>query len=473
MWDLDGDSMSTIEVDGQDLGIVGSINGQIGSPNIQVIASGAGLGSVLFRLGFTDGTTNLFSKEMKRAEKKPIKGFKIAFKVDIALDNISNDVKRCETKLRDSNISPEDKTKLENELQRAKDTIERFGKPAGDFSIQRLFLDFATSDISSLSPTEQAMPGLNSSQVTAFAFLIQQWLTANKTSGQTTLGYGLAVDPTKATNYKVANVLMPTWVNMQTYAYKSDPAADPKLGWTGDPARNCVVYCNMTEERKVQRERTLTWSGNFTTINPDKEKRVDGSAVIRKGLFLDQYIIPMLRQYNDDMQIVARTSKDCSGSFFGTEQVNRLIMVSLILDLDRDDVAGYSAVDAVPVPGDGRIKIRGYTEGRVTYDGYYTRLVKSNLQYSGNIAAAAYWQVDIVIQSTENDGMKTSFENQGTFPFESHDERGFGNDRTSGRGFIDTLKNNIDSMMKEKESICKAIDDSLSATGKLTHYGRP
>lgn len=44
---------------------------------------------------------------------------------------------------------------------------------------------------------------------------------------------------------------------------------------------------------------------------------------------------------------------------------------------------GYSAVDVIPVPGQGRIKIRGYTEAKVTYDGYYTRLVKENLKYVG------------------------------------------------------------------------------------------
>jgi hypothetical protein len=123
------------------------------------------------------------------------------------------------------------------------------------------------------------------------------------------LGYGLAIDPAKASNYKVADVLMPTWVNLQTYPYKSDPGAEPKLGWTGDAARNCVTYCNMTEKREVQGERTLAWSGNFTTINPDKEKRVDGTAMIRKGLFLDKFVIPMLRQYNDDLQIVAESSE--------------------------------------------------------------------------------------------------------------------------------------------------------------------
>jgi len=45
--------------------------------------------------------------------------------------------------------------------------------------------------------------------------------------------------------------------------------------------------------------------------------------------------------------------------------------------------AGYSAVDVVPVPGEGRIKIRGYTECKVNYDGYYTRLFDPNLEYVG------------------------------------------------------------------------------------------
>jgi len=85
MWDLDGDNMTAVTFDGADIGIVGKIEGQIGYPDVQVIATGAGRGSVLFRLSFTGGTTTLFNKTSKKTEKKPMKGFQVAFKVDIGM----------------------------------------------------------------------------------------------------------------------------------------------------------------------------------------------------------------------------------------------------------------------------------------------------------------------------------------------------------------------------------------------------
>lgn len=102
---------------------------------------------------------------------------------------------------------------------------------------------------------------------------------------------------------------MPTSVNLQTYGYLADLKGPPKLGWDGDAGKNALVYCNMTEDRMFEGESLLKWSGNFITDHADKEKRIDGTAVIRRHLFLDKFIIPMLRQYNDDMQIVADTSK--------------------------------------------------------------------------------------------------------------------------------------------------------------------
>ncbi|EUC41745.1 hypothetical protein COCMIDRAFT_8585 [Bipolaris oryzae ATCC 44560] len=546
MWDLDGDNMDSIEFDGETVGIIGNINGKIGAPDVQVIAAGAGRGSVLFRLTFTEGTTAVFNKATKKKEKKNLKGFQIAFKVDIALDSLHNEVTRYETQLRDSRNTPEETQELQAKLDKVKKTIESFGKQAGDFSIQRLFLDFTTADISSLPESELRMPGMDANQITAFASMLHQWLTTNKESSSTTLGYGLAIDPAKASNYKVADVLMPTWVNLQTYPYKSDPGADPKLGWTGDAARNCVTYCNMTENRAVQGERTLAWSGNFTTINPDKEKRIDGTAIIRKGLFLDKFVIPMLRQYNDDLQIVAETmeiSRDGPagqrrfhwtyssalgrhGSYQWTDPYYDFTQNAQGMNLNNvntrdhfqdavnkgfdavsradgvswswskscdtgtkssnqdwhfpqdfcnwsDHLSGrnmsYSAVDVVPIPGQGRIKIRGFTEAKVQYDGYYTRLVESNLKYVGNLFVQAFWQVDIVLSSTSADGMKTSFENQHAFVFPYHDEQGVPNDKTNSREFVNKLEHQIPEMLKEKNSICKAINDALEATGKFTH----
>jgi hypothetical protein len=52
----------------------------------------------------------------------------------------------------------------------------------------------------------------------------------------------------------------------------------------------------------------------------------------------------------------------------------------------------------------------------------------------------AYWQVDIVLVSTDADVMKTSFENQNVFVFPTHDERGVPNDRTNSLDFASTLE---------------------------------
>lgn len=44
---------------------------------------------------------------------------------------------------------------------------------------------------------------------------------------------------------------------------------------------------------------------------------------------------------------------------------------------------GYSAVDVIPVPGQGVVKVRGYSEAKVRFNGYYTRLTDDNLDYQG------------------------------------------------------------------------------------------
>ncbi|EQB43770.1 hypothetical protein CGLO_17533 [Colletotrichum gloeosporioides Cg-14] len=460
-----------------------------------------------------------------------------------ALNDIHAEVLRLNTKLGDSDVKSDAKKKYQEELEKAETTIKRFGDRAGDFSIQRLFLDLATADISSLPASEISLGSMTPVQVTTFSVLLQQWLTENKSSGHTTLGYGLSIDKDKAKSYKVADILMPTWVEMQTYPYKASATDQPILGWTGDAARNCLTYCNMTENRLVSGERLLAWSGNFTTIDRDKERRVDGSAVIRRALFLDKFVLPMLHQYNDDMQIVASSmellrdgpagqrrfhwkyasflgknpqhtqytdsyynfrenQKDANlnqttGRLFYEEARSRGylgishadgVSWSWSQNCDtgekkeaddwtspiswQDHFSGrntsFSAVDIVPIPGQGRIRIQGYSEAKVTYGGEYTRLIQANLVYDGKITYVVYWQVDIVLESTQDKGITTKFENQHVFSFEDIRETG-NNDGTSAISFVDTLKNNVEGMLNKKESIYKAINDSLVATGKFTH----
>lgn len=133
----------------------------------------------------------------------------------------------------------------------------------------------------------------------------------NKGSNKTILGYNLSVqNQDLKNNLKVANVLIPSSLNFNTYGYKQSPDAPIVLGWSGQADSNCLVYCNMTENRKVQGETLLQWSGNFTTSRmEDKATRTDGSLLIRRELFLDRFIIPILKQYNDDMQIVPSQSQ--------------------------------------------------------------------------------------------------------------------------------------------------------------------
>ncbi|KAK4167410.1 hypothetical protein QBC43DRAFT_141549 [Cladorrhinum sp. PSN259] len=546
MWDLDGDDIGVIEFDRIKAGM-GSIRGKIEAPDMQVIADGTGRGSVLFRLNFASGTAKLYDEDLEDFDEKSMKGFKIAFTVDIACNDVHAEVLRIVTKLGDSNVDPRKKASLEAQLARAKNTIEKFGKQAGDFSIQQLFVNFATANISSLSQSELELPGLDPAQVTSFSFLLLQWLTANKTSNNTTLGYGLAVDPAKKSYFKVADCLIPTSVNLQTYPYKGTPTADPKLGWTGEATRNCLVYCNMTANNQVSGERTLAWSGNFTTIHPDKESRVDGTAIIKRQLFLDRFVVPMLCQYNDDMQLVATKMEimrdgeagqrryhwsygaelghhpsypDWTSDYFqfrqnsegaalggldnrkffdrakqdGFDAVTRAEGVSwswsrfcstelkqdnqdwhrpqYIIDW-ADHLSGQtksdSTVHVVPVPGEGIIKIRGYTQATVVFDGYYTRLFESNLEYKGDVGVYAHWQVDIVCSSSEQDGMRCRAENERVFKYSVNEVKGVPENENNADNFIKTLMDSLDSMLEKKESICQAINDALSATGKFSH----
>lgn len=136
-------------------------------------------------------------------------------------------------------------------------------------------------------------------------------MAENKSENKSVIGYGIAMDKgEKKKELKVADCLIPTYLVINTYGNRATLESDVQMGWSGDGDRNCVVYCDMTEGRKVSGELMLQWSGNFTSAAmADKERRVDGSMCLRRGLFLDKYVIPMLKQYNDDMQIVPKHSK--------------------------------------------------------------------------------------------------------------------------------------------------------------------
>ena len=158
----------------------------------------------------------------------------------------------------------------------------------------------------------------------------------NKNEDKSCLGYGLSIEKRDvAQALKVADCLIPTQLVLNTYGYKATDTSDIPRGWSGDADRNCVVYCDMTEKREVKGERLLQWSGNFTSAAiADKERRIDGTMCLRRGLFLDRYILEMLQQYNDDMQIVPEYSKCC----WGTAKACTNCM--MIVNLFRDGPAG-------------------------------------------------------------------------------------------------------------------------------------
>lgn len=80
MWDVEGDELATIEYEG---GPAGSLKGTLTGVDIQVLAHGASQGSVYFRMTFGEGEAKFWDQKAKKTLPFPMKGWKLALKVNI------------------------------------------------------------------------------------------------------------------------------------------------------------------------------------------------------------------------------------------------------------------------------------------------------------------------------------------------------------------------------------------------------
>lgn len=85
------------------------------------------------------------------------------------------------------------------------------------------------------------------------------------------------------------------------------------------------------------------------------------------------------------------------------------------------------------------------------------------------VAVYYYWQVDIVVSSTEKEGIRCGFQNQKGLKFSNLEEKGIPQNESKSGAFIKTLHEELDKMLEGKGSICKAINDSLNSTGRFQH----
>ncbi|KAL8692991.1 MAG: hypothetical protein Q9218_002080, partial [Villophora microphyllina] len=592
MWDIEGDELETVNMK---IGILGEINAKINDVKVQVLADGTGRGGVLVRLEFASGTYKPVDDDSEPLDSCNMEGWKLCFRADIGLNNILTAIKSDEQLLEDPNAqNPKKLDEIKARLQANEEAIKKFGNRAGDYSIQRLFIDFTSkaalncafpldswliisnseANYSEFQRQHTVTTGLPSEAETSFSLLmgkctaprLHHGLAKNKKEDQSVIGYGLAVEKEDvAKALKVANCLVPTQLVLNTYGYKAKPSSEIPLGWSGDADRNCVVYSDMTEGREVQGERMLRWSGNFTSAaTADKERRIDGSMCLRRGLFLDRYIIKLLPQYNDDMQIVPeymnltrdggagqrryhwtfgaklgynKDHSDWQDSYFNLTENAKVDLVKVMLDsmlirvqgaslssiyadpaYANGHISGFDAVksttgvswswdkregkspdninedwtgiikwtdhcsgsmqawthvDVIPVPGQNKLKLRGISKIIVKMDGYYTRLTDDNLDYKAEYIVAAFWQVDYAVEHGA-DGLGCRVDKSDCFvriedSWASGDFKEHASGDAKGDDFTKRFKTELPKMLKEKDAIAKAMNDSLNATGKFTH----
>ena len=101
----------------------------------------------------------------------------------------------------------------------------------------------------------------------------------------------------------VVNPIAPSFppedVLFQTYPFKNPSGAAIS---EEDKSRNALLYLE-TCIKPVPTDTFLRWTGNFITNSDDGKANVNGSMFISRKLFFDNFLLPLLKEFNIRTQI--------------------------------------------------------------------------------------------------------------------------------------------------------------------------
>jgi len=95
---------------------------------------------------------------------------------------------------------------------------------------------------------------------------------------------------------------VPSWLTQQSYPY-IDPEKTVRegkvTGETGNAQLNCLLYCEMVDNRTQPRYPTLDqWHGNFVIPTSNNSLAPDGTFALSYHHFLELYLLPRLQSLN-------------------------------------------------------------------------------------------------------------------------------------------------------------------------------
>lgn len=258
------------------------------------LGSGAGGHQVWCCLHLKNG--EMISHEDGEDESIPIDNWRIVFQADLGLEPV----------------------KMEDV---PKHISNRLGR-AGEYTVKKLRLNFATADVTNYSRASSQLPGLavdddavlNAEREESLVKLLDIYIDTlkkhNEGGSECVFGYKVNFHlPKKA--YPHAPALVPTTVAYQSSPYLTGNSEQPAAGLfeqSGDIAdNNVLLYLEMTNHESSVATGLETRSN--WVVPKTGEKLLDGSVAIAKQCFFDKYLLPKLAVINRDTAISAIQAK--------------------------------------------------------------------------------------------------------------------------------------------------------------------
>ncbi|KAI1145507.1 hypothetical protein F4825DRAFT_473951 [Nemania diffusa] len=193
----------------------------------------------------------------------------------------------------------------------------------GEFSVQRLMLDFGLAEVSAFDPSHSSVkltgaPDAGGKAAAYLQKLTASWLVhhsdvesaLNKMIGSLRGGNNAvkfpilyyALPPNKGQVGHTGRIYQPTAARHQLYPFQRGDGQSSQ-----NSASNCLLYLETTAKngQLPAEEQFPNSNGIFVTADGDPNQRVKGSMCISSRLIFDNYLVPVLRP------IIKRAELDC------------------------------------------------------------------------------------------------------------------------------------------------------------------
>lgn len=237
---------------------IGELDAQMDTAKVVLPVKGQNYSTVVFLCHFKSGKLKFPGKEHN------VDGWVFAFDVDYAI----LDVPRNSSEYKE---------------------VQKIANQPGDYSIKRLYLDFATNKIINFRENMSDFKGhaWEAEEKDFFLLLMRSWGSGSsspmKNPQVTTLGYGLETDHPSSVNVPAPS-FPPTALKHQIYKYIKPGNKEPEDGLEKG-GKNVLLYVEMTQNKDWPQAGILPYSGNFVIDD------IKATACISSQVFFDSYLL--------------------------------------------------------------------------------------------------------------------------------------------------------------------------------------